>query len=37
MAPTDFTLTDQDGQPFVFDAERRARSNLLLFFYRGYW
>jgi cytochrome oxidase Cu insertion factor (SCO1/SenC/PrrC family) len=33
VAP-DFTLRDQDGQPFQLSEQRRP---VMLFFYRGYW
>ncbi len=31
----DFTLNDQDGNPFRLSAQRGSR--VLLIFYRGYW
>ena len=37
LAAIDFTLTDHEGRPFAFDADRRGLKNYLLFFYRGYW
>lgn len=33
----DFTLPDEQGQPFAFDPRYRARKNALLVFYRGHW
>jgi len=35
--PIDFTLQDQDDQPFAFDARLRARVTTCLVFYRGSW
>ena len=38
LPPTiDFTLTDDEGRPFAFDAAYRAHKNALLVFYRGHW
>ncbi len=37
MPAHDFTLADDAGGSFVFDAALRARRRTLLFFYRGYW
>ncbi len=35
--PVDFTLPDDQGRPFVYDAEFRARRNSVLVWYRGHW
>ena len=35
--PVNFTLPDDQGRPFVYDAEFRARRNSVLVWYRGHW
>ncbi|MDC3379269.1 peroxiredoxin family protein [Planctomycetota bacterium] len=37
MAAIDFTLPDEQGGQFSFDADSRGKKNALLSFYRGYW
>ncbi len=37
IPPVDFTLPDDEGRPFVYDAEFRARRNSVLIWYRGHW
>lgn len=35
--PVDFTLPDDEGRPFTYDAEFRDRKNSVLVWYRGHW
>jgi hypothetical protein len=37
MSAIDFTLPDEEGKEFAFDAAYRATKNALLVFYRGHW
>ena len=36
-APVNFTLPDDEGRPFTFDAEYRGRKSSVLVWYRGHW
>lgn len=37
LPPVDFTLPDDEGRPFTYDAEFRRRRNSVLVWYRGHW
>ena len=37
IPPVNFTLPNDEGRPFQFDAEHRRRKNYVLVWYRGHW